>query len=98
MTGASSGNTATDSSRLASRATWNRNQRTRTGTVDPLVRCRHVMSEFATKFSWRVSTACTAFATTGVAPRCSNASNKWWPAIPTEAPTSKNSGTSRRIQ
>ena len=49
--GASTGNSATDSSRLASRATWNRSQRTRIGTPDPDVRRRQVSSEFATKFS-----------------------------------------------
>ena len=34
ISGARTGNMATDSSKLASRATWNRSQRTRTGTSD----------------------------------------------------------------
>ena len=51
MTGASSGNAATDSSRLDSRATWKRSQRERSGRPDRVTRSRQVSSALPAKFS-----------------------------------------------
>jgi hypothetical protein len=94
--GASTGNSATDSSRLPSRATWNRSQRRRSGTADAVSRGRHVSTRLARKFSCSVRTACSAFATPAAIPSPSRPSSNSCPTTATETPTRAKSRSSRR--